>query len=374
MWHYEDEEADCTGSTDEQVAVSRPSQSPEERIAMWHYEDEESDGSTDEQFLHDFEDCERCMDYMDYIELQEYTAFKAFRRFSQKRAMYERTRQPLKKRAMYERTCQPLLGRTGIMRREPGVTTQPADQATTATGGRMCDSMKLHSAAATKAWPADQATTATGGRMCDSMKLHSAAVTVNRPVGKETAAPNTGETTDDGCDSPILYVAGVATQRAVPCSDSRPGTGSNASVVSPASPLSSTPRDGSGFNRWQRGQSPDARWQQGQSLAAVSVDDGRVGWSDSPTLVVSTQDAADPGREVSSGLAADPDAFDSQGRRFHRPALEATNIMRLLDFAWFRAECDHALRTRLDRHSRDCFDLVSKYLLALKARLAVWSC
>ena len=346
MWHYEDEEADCTGSTDEQVAVSRPSQSPEERIAMWHYEDEESDGSTNEQFLHDFEDCERCMDYMDYIELQEYTAFKAFRRFSQKRAMYERTRQPLKKRAMYERTCQPLLGRTGIMRREPGVTTQPADQATTATGGRMCD----------------------------SMKLHSAAVTVNRPVGKETAAPNTGETTDDGCDSPILYMAGVATQRAVPCSDSRPGTGSNASVVSPASTLSSTPRDGSGFNRWQRGQSPDARWQQGQSLAAVSVDDGRVGWSDSPTLVVSTQDAADPGREVSSGLAADPDAFDSQGRRFHRPALEATNIMRLLDFAWFRAECDHALRTRLDRHSRDCFDLVSKYLLALKARLAVWSC
>ena len=276
------------------------------------------------------------------------------------------------------------------MRREPGVTTQPADQATTATGGRMCD----------------------------SMKLLSAAVTVNRPVGKETAAPNTGETTDDGCDSPILYMAGVATQRAVPCSDSRPGTGSNASVVSPASPLStaplcdspilymagvatqravpcsdsrpgtgsnasvvspasplsSTPRDGSGFNRWQRGQSPDARWQQGQSLAAVSVDDSRVGWSDSPTLVVSTQDAADPGREVSSGLAADPDAFDSQGRRFHRPALEATNIMRLLDFAWFRAECDHALRTRLDRHSRDCFDLVSKYLLALKARLAVWSC
>ena len=56
MWHYEDEEADCTGSTDEQVAVSRPSQSPEDRIAMWHYEDEESDGSTDEQFLHPAQD------------------------------------------------------------------------------------------------------------------------------------------------------------------------------------------------------------------------------------------------------------------------------------------------------------------------------
>ena len=255
------------------------------------------------------------------------------------------------------------------MRREPGVTTQPADQATTATGGRMCDSMKLHSAAATKTRSADEAPTS---EAC--MNHHTTVATEIQHAGKETAAPNTGETTDDGCDSPILYMAGVATQRAVPCSDSRPGTGSNASVVSPASPLSSTPRDGSGFNRWQRGQSPDARWQQGQSLAAVSVDDSRVGWSDSPTLVVSTQDAADTGREVSSGLAADPDAFDSQGRRFHRPALEATNIMRLLDFAWFRAECDHALRTRLDRHSRDCFDLVSKYLLALKARLAVWSC
>ena len=282
------------------------------------------------------------------------------------------------------------------MRREPGVTTQRALPRGHVHNQRSWY-RQAYSAAATKAWPADQATTATGGRMCDSMKLHSAAATKTRSAdeaptseacmnhhttvateiqhaGKETAAPNTGETTDDGCDSPILYMAGVATQRAVPCSDSRPGTGSNASVVSPASPLSSTPRDGSGFNRWQRGQSPDARWQQGQSLAAVSVDDSRVGWSDSPTLVVSTQDAADAGREVSSGLAADRDAFDSQGRRFHRPALEATNIMRLLDFAWFRAECDHALRTRLDRHSRDCFDLVSKYLLALKARLAVWSC
>merc|ERR1712167_110122 len=58
----------------------------------------------------------------------------------------------------------------------------------------------------------------------------------------------------------------------------------------------------------------------------------------------------------------------ARGRPFHRPALEATNIMRLLDFAWFRAQCDHMLRTRLDLYCRDCFDLVSKYLLALKAR------
>jgi hypothetical protein len=42
--------------------------------------------------------------------------------------------------------------------------------------------------------------------------------------------------------------------------------------------------------------------------------------------------------------------------------------MRLLDYAWFRTECDHTLRTRLALHCRDCFDLVSKYLLALKTR------
>ena len=60
------------------------------------------------------------------------------------------------------------------------------------------------------------------------------------------------------------------------------------------------------------------------------------------------------------------DVFDSQGRRFYGPALKASNVMRL--HAWFRAECDHTLRTRLPLHCRDCFDLVSKYLLALKAR------
>ena len=62
------------------------------------------------------------------------------------------------------------------------------------------------------------------------------------------------------------------------------------------------------------------------------------------------------------------DVFDSQGRRFYAPALKASNVMWLLKHAWFRAECDHTLRTRLSLHCRDCFDLVSKYLLALKAR------
>ena len=64
----------------------------------------------------------------------------------------------------------------------------------------------------------------------------------------------------------------------------------------------------------------------------------------------------------------DRDVFDSQGRRFYGPALKANNVMRLLKHTWFRAECDRTLRTRLALHCRDCFDLVSKYLLALKAR------
>ena len=62
------------------------------------------------------------------------------------------------------------------------------------------------------------------------------------------------------------------------------------------------------------------------------------------------------------------DVFDSQGRRFHGPALEGTNILRLVDLAWFREECDYTLRARLGHHDRDAFDLVSKYVLALKAR------
>ena len=42
--------------------------------------------------------------------------------------------------------------------------------------------------------------------------------------------------------------------------------------------------------------------------------------------------------------------------------------MQLLDLSWFRTECHHTLRTRLGPglHCRDCFDLASKYLLALK--------
>jgi len=56
---------------------------------------------------------------------------------------------------------------------------------------------------------------------------------------------------------------------------------------------------------------------------------------------------------------------------------KANTIMRLLDFACFRTECGHTLRTRLALHCRDCFDLVSKYLLALKTHprvgCALWN-
>jgi hypothetical protein len=62
---------------------------------------------------------------------------------------------------------------------------------------------------------------------------------------------------------------------------------------------------------------------------------------------------------------------------FHGPALKANNIMRLLDFACFRTEGGHTLRTRLALHCRDRFDLVSKYLLALKTHprvgCALWN-
>ena len=77
-----------------------------------------------------------------------------------------------------------------------------------------------------------------------------------------------------------------------------------------------------------------------------------------------TNDADD-----AAGAGAVPhDVFDSQGRRFHGPALEGTNILRLVDLAWFREECNDTLRARLGYHDRDAFDLVSKYVLALKAR------
>ena len=77
-----------------------------------------------------------------------------------------------------------------------------------------------------------------------------------------------------------------------------------------------------------------------------------------------TNDADD-----AAGAGAVPhDVFDSQGRRFHGPALEGTNILRLVDLAWFREECDDILRARLGHHDRDAFDLVfNLYALALKA-------
>ena len=75
---------------------------------------------------------------------------------------------------------------------------------------------------------------------------------------------------------------------------------------------------------------------------------------------------ADADAAIASALAHD--VFDSQGRRFHGPALDGTNILRLVELAWFREECECTLRARLGHHDRDAFDLVSKYVLALKAR------
>ena len=125
---------------------------------------------------------------------------------------------------------------------------------------------------------------------------------------------------------------------------------------------------GSGVSHPMHAGSRVSRWQQYRSMTA--------GWDGQILPPSSCPRRMQPTLDERSLRGSPPIAMPLTHRAdgSTAPALEATNIMRLLDFAWFRAECDHALRTRLDRHSRDCFDLVSKYLLALKARLAVWSC
>jgi hypothetical protein len=141
--------------------------------------------------------------------------------------------------------------------------------------------------------------------------------TISDAPGARTDAPGTpdaGETTDDGCESPILC--------AHPARCAPPVLREPAPPAELSRPVLCHP-----------GHSGALRMQMTQRM----VDE-------------------------------DGDVFDSQGRRFHGPALKANNIMRLLDYMWFRTECDHTLRTRLALHCRDCFDLVSKYLLALKAR------
>ena len=146
----------------------------------------------------------------------------------------------------------------------------------------------------------------------------------------------TGETTDDGCTSPILRVSGQREQR-VPQSAAtaplRPATVcfSHPHAVSEASP-----------------HTPSA----------------------APGRHSVTVGAGNDGEAPNSAADGACDVFDSQCRRYHALALKATNIMKLLDLPWFRTECDHTLRTRLGAglHCRDCFDLVSTYLLALKTR------
>ena len=130
-------------------------------------------------------------------------------------------------------------------------------------------------------------------------------VPVDVPVG------DTGETTDDGSAPPILCMRSGLTG----------GKGAGTAVAA------------------------DANASNAAAAANAATNDA--------------DDAADAGPH---------DVFDSQGRRFHGPALEGTNILRLVDLAWFREECNDTLRARLGHHDRDAFDLVSKYVLALKAR------
>jgi hypothetical protein len=91
----------------------------------------------------------------------------------------------------------------------------------------------------------------------------------------------------------------------------------------------------------------------------------------SATAATSSSSSSSSSSAAAAAAAADTcdhDVFDSQGRRFHWPAIQGTNILRLVDLPWFREECDHILSLTLGRHNRDTFDLVSKYALALKAR------
>ena len=109
-----------------------------------------------------------------------------------------------------------------------------------------------------------------------------------------------GETTDDGCESPILCVSRTATYAA--------------KAVKCAVP-------------------PHNRPEEAGSTEGDEADeaDGANGADDA-----NEADDADEGRDV----------FDSQGRRFYGPALQANNVMLSRPW-WFRAECDYALRTRL---------------------------
>ena len=132
---------------------------------------------------------------------------------------------------------------------------------------------------------------------------------VDVPVG------DTGETTDDGNASPILCMRSGLTG----------GKRAGAAVAA------------------------DANASNAAAAANAATNDA--------------DDAADAG-------GAPHDVFDSQGRRFHGPALEGTNILRLVDLAWFREECNDTLRARLGYHDRDAFDLVSKYVLVLSRSLS----
>ena len=115
-----------------------------------------------------------------------------------------------------------------------------------------------------------------------------------------------GETTDDGCESPILCVSRTATYAA--------------KAVKCAVPPHNRPEEAGSTEGDEADEADEADGANG----ADEADDANEA------------DDADEGRDV----------FDSQGRRFYGPALQANNVMLSRPW-WFRAECDYALRTRL---------------------------
>ena len=157
-----------------------------------------------------------------------------------------------------------------------------------------------------------------------------------------------GETTDDGTASPILCMRGGLTGGRKSLVDTGVAADADADEAEVKGNANANAKTNANANT------------NANTNSAADAD------ADNANANANTTSAADA--DAANAGAVTHDVFDSQGRRFHGPALEGTNILRLVELAWFREECDYTLRARLGHHDRDAFDLVSKYVLALKAR------
>ena len=170
---------------------------------------------------------------------------------------------------------------------------------------------------------------------------------------------DTGETTDDGSASPILCMRGGLTCGRRGLADTAGATDADADNATAIAAIANAAIANAAIANCA---DDDANAVIANSAASANAAIANSAAS-ANTNAYATADA-----DAANASALAHDVFDSQGRRFHGPALEGTNILRLVDLAWFREECECTLRARLGHHDRDAFDLVSKYVLALKAR------